>query len=401
MSVKEIISQAQQNYVTNVREKQAAFDDLIIYGAGIYGRDLNTFLRKNAIEVAGFCVTSTDFNGNSVQNLPVRDLNWYKNDEKKHLFLIAATEPVNREMIAALNNAGLTDYIDVPAYIDAIIDEAFFRPVMEITPRAGCSVHCRYCPQNLFLDRYFANTQTKTMTLDEFKICLDKTPEDLIVDFSGFVEPFLNPNAVEMLLYAAQKQRSIRLYTTFVGLTMEDFKRLERIPFMRVVVHVPDVKGYANIPLTEDYFALLEYAANCQKANGDAFIDKASCQSEPHPQATAILSGKVTASWNLIDRAGNLSGDALDSRFSGKGEIYCSRAANLNHNVLLPNGDVVLCCMDYGLRHVLGNLLRQSYEEVVAGKEATAVKKSLRDGGDSLCRRCTAARVLEAVSCRK
>lgn len=401
MSVREIISKAQRSYVTIVREKQTAFDDLIIYGAGIYGRDLNAFLRRNDIKVTGFCVTSMDFNGENVQNLPVRDLNWYKSDGKKHLFLIAATEPVNHEMIAALNNVGLPDYIDVPAYIDAIIDEAFFRPVMEITPRAGCSVHCRYCPQNLFLERYFAKTQTKVMTLDEFKICLDKTPENLIVDFSGFVEPFLNPNAVEMILYAAQKQRDIRLYTTLVGLTIKDFRRIERVPFMRVVIHVPDIKGYANIPLTEEYFALLEYAANCQKPDGTSFIDKASCQSEPHPRVATILRGKVTASWNLIDRAGNLSGDVLDSRFSGKDEIYCSRAANLNHNVLLPNGDVVLCCMDYSMRHVLGNLLRQSYEAVVDGEAASAVKRSLHDGSNSLCRRCTAARVLEAISCQK
>ena len=357
MFVREIIDQEQRKYVANVKERQVGYDDIIIYGAGIYGRDLNSFLRRNEIDVAGFCVTSRDFNGNSLQNLPVYDLNHYKSDGKKHLFLIAATEPINREMIAELKAVGLSDYMDVPAYIDAMIDEAFSRPVLEITPHAGCSVNCRYCPQKLFLNRYFAVTTKKDMTIDEFKLCLDKTPDDLIVDFSGFVEPFLNPNTVEMLLYAAQKQRSVRLYTTFVGLSMEAFKQIEQVPFMRVVVHVPDVNGYANIPLTEDYFTMLEYATNCRKPNGDAFIDKASCQSEPHPRAAAILRNKVASSWNLIDRAGNLSGDVLDSQFSGKDEIYCSRAVNLNHNVLLPNGDVVLCCMDYGLRHVLGRWL--------------------------------------------
>ena len=396
MSIREIIGGEQRKYVANVKASREAYDDVIIYGAGIYGRELNIFLRRNDIEVVGFCVTKMDFNGDSVQNLPVRDLRHYKNDGKKHLFLIAATEPINREMIAALKTVGLHDYVDVPAYIDAIIDEAFFRPVLEITPHAGCSVNCRYCPQKLFLGRYFAATRQKDMSLDEFQRCLDKTPEDLIVDFSGFVEPFLNPYAVDMICYAAQKHRDIRLYTTFVGLSIEAFKKIENIPFMRVVVHVPDVKGHANIPLTEEYFALLEYATNCRKPNGDPFIDKASCQREPHPRAAAILQGKVAASWNLIDRAGNLSGDALDSRFSDGGEIYCSRAANLNHNVLLPNGDVVLCCMDYGMRHVLGNLLEDSYENIVNGSIANEIRDSLVTGGDSLCRKCTATRNLKA-----
>ena len=397
MSVKEVILEEQRTYIKIVKDKQQDFDELIIYGAGIYGRDLNSFLLRNGIFVDGFCVTDMMFNASSVQNLPVWDLASYRCHGKKALFLIAITEPMNREIIKTLEEMGFHDYIDAPAYIDAIIDEAFFRPVLEITPHAGCSVNCRYCPQKLFLSRYFSATRQKDMTLDEFKLCIDKTPEDLIVDFSGFVEPFLNPETGKMIFYAAQKRRDIRLYTTLVGLTMEEFRRIERIPFMRVVVHVPDVKSYANIPLTEDYFALLEYAANCRKPNGDAFIDKVSCQSEPHPRTAAILQGKVAASWNLIDRAGNLSGDVLDSRFSDSGEIYCSRAANLNHNVLLPNGDVVLCCMDYGMRHVLGNLYRESYEHIINGTEAQNVKNSLLSTNESLCRKCTAARNLEAI----
>jgi len=33
--------------------------------------------------------------------------------------------------------------------------------------------------------------------------------------------------------------------------------------------------------------------------------------------------------------------------------------------VLLPNGDVSLCCMDYGLDHIIGNLHKQTYEDVI------------------------------------
>jgi hypothetical protein len=32
---------------------------------------------------------------------------------------------------------------------------------------------------------------------------------------------------------------------------------------------------------------------------------------------------------------------------------------------MLPNGDVSLCCMDYGLENILGNLFTQSYEEIL------------------------------------
>ena len=43
--------------------------------------------------------------------------------------------------------------------------------------------------------------------------------------------------------------------------------------------------------------------------------------------------------------------------------------SKLNHSVLLPNGDVVLCCMDYSIKHKVGNLLEQEYCEIFSSKE--------------------------------
>jgi hypothetical protein len=31
----------------------------------------------------------------------------------------------------------------------------------------------------------------------------------------------------------------------------------------------------------------------------------------------------------------------------------------------MPNGDVVLCCMDYDQEHILGNLFTQTYDEII------------------------------------
>ena len=116
MSVRELIGEEQRKYVAIVREKSKDYDDVIIYGAGIYGRDLNSFLKRNGVNVDGFCVTAKEFNGDTVQNLPVRELAEYRADSKKRLFLIAATEPINREMISALKNAG--DQHSLPVFCD-------------------------------------------------------------------------------------------------------------------------------------------------------------------------------------------------------------------------------------------------------------------------------------------
>ena len=58
-------------------------------------------------------------------------------------------------------------------------------------------------------------------------------------------------------------------------------------------------------------------------------------------------------------------------------------------NVLLPNGDVQLCAMDYGLRHTLGNLFRESYSSIVNGPVLAKVFDELdRSASDILCREC-------------
>lgn len=67
--------------------------------------------------------------------------------------------------------------------------------------------------------------------------------------------------------------------------------------------------------------------------------------------------------------------------------IGCAR---LHHNILLPNGDVVLCCTDFGMRHVLGNLLSQDYPSLFQSGEFLKVKRGQKDETlDILCRCCT------------
>ena len=60
--------------------------------------------------------------------------------------------------------------------------------------------------------------------------------------------------------------------------------------------------------------------------------------------------------------------------------------------VVLPNGAMVLCCMDYGLQHVLGNLVQQTYDEIVYSDEYVRVEKAMDDDTiPLLCRSCATA----------
>ena len=74
--------------------------------------------------------------------------------------------------------------------------------------------------------------------------------------------------------------------------------------------------------------------------------------------------------------------------------ISCSLCGDeLNHNNLLPDGTVLLCDFDYGMQHVLGNLLEQTYEEILSGRELERIRKGMEGDSqqDILCRKCSCA----------
>ena len=50
--------------------------------------------------------------------------------------------------------------------------------------------------------------------------------------------------------------------------------------------------------------------------------------------------------------------------------------------------------MDYGLKHILGNILEQSYEEIINGAEMTRIKRLANELGytdELLCKSCNDA----------
>ena len=221
----------QVRYINCVKESLHNGDNpIIIYGAGHIGRQLFYLLKRHDIQVKCFCVTDTVLNIHNIagcQVLSVKDAATIKDA----FFLLAALPPANQEMITVLRQLGVDTYLDVPKDIRYIVDEITWRPILEITSRIGCSVNCRYCPQNVLLKRYRQDDSFRVLSKEVFQTCIDKTPSNLIVDFAGFAEPFLNPDIVPMMKYVAQSGREMRLFTTLVGLTEEKLEEVLKLPF--------------------------------------------------------------------------------------------------------------------------------------------------------------------------
>ena len=263
---------------------------------------------------------------------------------------------------------------------------------MEITSVIGCKIRCTYCPQDKLMRAYAKRSNIYKMTFDTFKRCLDKIPLNVHIDFSGMAEPWLNPECTKMLLYAHERGYGIAIYTTTVGMTTSDVENFESIPFRQFNVHLADKERYSKIEVNDNYLETIDAILKSKIQNREYMT-----MGKLHPKVQQLIKKSISRT-RMLSRAGNLEGKVyppIPPR--SKGPIRCRSAGNLfNHNVLLPNGDVLICCMDYGMQHILGNLISSSYTSIFKGKEFFKLQKGLDDDSlDILCRYCENASPLD------
>ena len=229
---------------------------------------------------------------------------------------------------------------------------------LEITVKIGCKNMCSYCPQKQLLSAY--KDAKKSMSFEDFKVIMNNVPKDVQIDFSGFAEPFLNPEASLMMRYSLENGWRTIIYTTLVGFTEKDAEILKDLTFTNVAVHKFDGKNFNEEEFNKNY----EILKNTIKSTGN------------------FSAGGIG---QPLSRGGNLW-----ERKDILGPLYCYPAPDdFNHNVVLPNGDVVICCMDYGLKHKIGNLFETHYDNLDR-KSIHALSDTYNS--DFLCRKCELAR---------
>ena len=148
-----------------------------------------------------------------------------------------------------------------------------------------------------------------------------------------------------------------------------------------------------NLPVTDSYVEILRKVLPTLSAEDLVLTFGSRFHERIEPLVAACRGGfevKVVQpeshEWNT--RAGHNTAFKLVPDLSHHRRIRCAKD-RLYQNVLLPDGRVVLCCMDWSGRHVLGNLLTQSYEEMLSGEEMRRVIGGFGDrGSGTLCWRC-------------
>jgi len=241
--------------------------------------------------------------------------------------------------------------------------------ILDITSKIGCKNMCSYCPQDKLVKAY--TDHKKQINFSEFQIMMKNVPKDVRINFAGFGEAFLNPESSLMMKYCIQNGYYTTLYTTFTGFTDNDGEILRGLTFESVVFHDYDGFGFNR----EEF----EVKKNKFKKNVNTKND----------YQTAIVSQpeKSIKGVDLWSRGGNLF-DIKETL----NPVVCpaSPGETFDHNIALPNGDVVLCCMDFGLKHIIGNLFNTHYNDL--DRKSIKILANQRKS-DLLCRKCEVARL--------
>jgi len=262
---------------------------------------------------------------------------------------------------------------------------------IDVTTNIGCKNACIYCAQDKIIQAYRKRSDVTMMNYETFKTCLDKIPSSVRIHFAGLSECWLNPDCTKMIVHAHEQGYTIVVLTTLVGLDPADVDLIERFPFVSFTIHLPSNEGYENIRVDENYLKTLE-----RISNSAIKVCYMNVIGSVHKEVKSLLGDKIDSSFAKAKpffEAMTLAGNAamkIRPKFKKMGIIDC--AWKLSLNTLLPNGEVSLCCVDFGLQHVFGNLMVSDYDSIFRGREFLEVKRGLHDSSlDTLCRYCERA----------
>jgi pyruvate-formate lyase-activating enzyme len=229
---------------------------------------------------------------------------------------------------------------------------------IEITTRIGCKNMCGYCPQGNLLSAY--THPKKVMTFDDFSMILSHVnPKTTQIHFSGFSESFLTPGAEDMMIEAYSRGYVVVLYTTLEGFTYEKMTKLEQsgIQFALVDFHEYDGNGFDKLKFDET-----------------VEVFKARIKSAAYK--TSRIDNPVSRGSNNWEIPRKL------------GPIRCI-SNRVFANVVLPNGDLFLCCSDWSLKHRIGNIYENHYDSTEFIKNrAQVISLCGKEDSDVLCRTC-------------
>jgi len=266
--------------------------------------------------------------------------------------------------------------------------------ILEVSTNVGCNLACSYCPQKSLITAY-KNKQSsgsRLLSFELFKDYISSVPRFVDIHFSGFAEPWHAPDCTKMIVFALEKGHSVAVFTTLDQISPIDISIISGLNFKRFVVHLPDNFNEMKMTVTREYKDVLSKIKESSIKNLEFITLGVPSKNLPRTTKNHMITRRVHS------RAGNtkIENSTVGTAFSENdilgrtdGSPIICRKDRMYSNVLMPNGDLQFCAMDYSLEHTIGNLSENSYAQIVNGDTFKKLLARMRDSESSiLCRRC-------------
>lgn len=261
-----------------------------------------------------------------------------------------------------------------------------------------CNLSCTFCPGT--------RRARRAMTEEELTVLLPRLrPYTDFLYFHLMGEPLCHPK-LDWFLELAGSHGFRVILTTNGTLLKKQQELLLRAPALHKVnisLHAFEANDLA-MPFEE-------YLAGCtafgQAAGGKCLVSyrlwNSGGQEEKNQEILAALHAAFPGEWAAVRRGQRLAdgvylehGDKFDwpdlSAADGGEQVFCYGLGD--QLGVLCDGTVVPCCLDHEGDIPLGNLHRQSLEEILESPRAKAIFAGFRQGkaSEELCRKCGYAR---------
>jgi radical SAM protein with 4Fe4S-binding SPASM domain len=265
---------------------------------------------------------------------------------------------------------------------------------------------CEYCPQTLINSERRRKNIDRKLEFDNFKKLMQNVSNKTQIHWSGYSEPLAHENFPEFANYLKENNYRQIISTTMFGRKNSEKFMSEFDGFKSVTFHLPDDKNLMKLKIKEEYLQNLENAIKFQASYikdevyflvfGDNFAPEVEKILKKLVKENIILENSIEVRKHLHSRAGSIDVDNLkevndvkkdnESYVVDKSKRYYCSHKRLNQGVLLPNGDINLCCHDYSLNSIIGNLHNQNLDDIY--KQKKIFKQGFSQGNNSICQKC-------------
>jgi len=247
--------------------------------------------------------------------------------------------------------------------------------LLNITATAACTADCIYCPQGPF--RSAMGGKPAYLSKQEFAALLPNLADTQFEAFSfgGFSEPFENPDIIELLGLAAEQSfvGKVNVYSNGEALTPERVEALRHVALSHVDIscHGFDTDTYRRTRrnldpgrVRDNILFLLQSRQNIAELVISVTGPFGSAESLDQLAALCERFGARLERRSLHSRAGLLRIGRLPAR-TRSGPFRCAKF-DFAKPVLVPGGDLCLCCQDFALDYVIGNLHSRTFRDIMA-----------------------------------